>query len=268
MALMDDVREEFGIGADDEVIGGIVFEDFADVLREGVPDPAVLIDDVLYEVGIHLVSGHPGDGKTSWCMHLAWMAMAEGRHVAWLDYEGGLKPTLRRALAVGIPPALLLSNFHYAAFPDAAEQHLDAVADRWPGCLVVFDSLSKALSYAGADENSPGEVTKYMVPVVKACVKRELPLVIIDHVTKSANGGKYSRGAGSKLADVMVHWGVEKTSDFSRTVRGSIAVHQLKDREGCLPFATYWTMGDGEGRLTILPTDAPPSQSEDDGPPI
>jgi hypothetical protein len=105
-----------------------------------------------------------------------------------------------------------------------------------------------------------------MVPVVKACVQRELPLVIIDHVPKGDKGSKYSRGAGSKLADVMVHWGVTKTQDFNRNQAGSITVKQHKDREGCLPFETWWRMGDGNGRLTIEPLDSPPATDDPDAP--
>lgn len=261
--LLEQVAAALEIPPGSEVVGGIVFEPIDVPLRDGVPEPDVLVDDVLYTVGLHLVSGKPGDGKTSWVMQLAWMVMGEGRDVVWLDYEGGMNPTLRRALAVGIPATLLNQRFHYAAFPDHAEQHLDAVAERWPGALVVFDSLSKALSYAGIDEDSNTEVTKYMVPVVKACIRREMPLVIIDHIKKDAKSSAYSRGAGAKLADVMVHWGVEKTQDFNRNQAGSITVRQHKDREGCLPFQQWWSMGDGNGRLTIEPMDCPPGDTPD-----
>ncbi len=264
--LLEQVAEKLEIPPGSELVGEIVFEPFDDLLRDGVPEPDVLVDDALYTVGLHLISGHPGDGKMSWCMHLAWMVMGDGRDVVWLDYEGGLKPTLRRLLAVGVPAALLRERFHYAAFPDHAEQHLVAVAARWPGALVVVDSLSKALSYAGIDEDSNTEVTKFVVPIVKACIKREMPLVIIDHVPKNAKGSRYSRGAGAKLADVMVHWGVEKTQDFNRTQAGSITVRQHKDREGCLPFQTWWRMGDGNGRLTIEPMDSPPDPDNPDSP--
>ena len=248
-----------------ELVGGIVFEPFADELRDGVPEPLVLVDDCLYEVGLHLISGHPGDGKTSLLMQWAWIAMAQGRHVAWLDYEGGKNPTLRRLLAIGVPTQLLLERFHYASFPERAEKHLVAVAERWPGSLVVMDSLSKALAYAGINEDDNSEVTKFAVPIVKACIQNDMPIAIIDHVKKQG-GGQYSRGAGAKLADVMVHWGVEKTQDFSRNMAGSITVRQHKDREGCLPFASWWKMGDGNGRLTIEPMSGPPDPDNPDAP--
>lgn len=261
--LLEQVAASLEIPPGSEVVGGIVFEPFGDLLRAGVPEPEVLVDDCLYTVGLHLISGHPGDGKTSWMMQLAWIVMGDGRDVCWLDYEGGLKPTLRRLLAIGVPVELLLQRFHYAAFPDHAEQHLNAVHARWPGALVVVDSLSKMLSYAGVNENEPPEVTKYMVPIVKACIKNEMPLAIIDHVAKGDKGSKYSRGAGSKLADVMVHHGVEKTHDFNRTQAGCITVRLHKDREGCLPFQQWWSMGDGNGRLTIAPMDCPPGDAPD-----
>ena len=267
--IMDQLADNLEIPEDAEIVGGIVFESFAELLEGGVPEAQVLVDDVLYAEGLHIVSGHPGDGKTSWLMQLAWLTMSQGRHVVWLDYEGGIKPTLRRLLAVGVPGELLLERFHYASFPAHAEQHLEAVGERWPGALVVMDSFSKALAYAGVNENDPPEVTQWTVPVVKTCKQHGMPIVIIDHVPKNAPGSKYSRGAGSKLADVDVHWRVEKVADFNRDTVGGIEVRQMKDREGYLPFATWWTMGDGQGRLTVVRlNEPPPADGDADSPSI
>lgn len=251
-----------------EVVGKIIFEPLDDLLAGSIPDPEVLVDDLLYTQGVHLVSGHPGCGKSTMALFMALQVMHEGGHVVWLDYEAGRLATARRLIAVGAEPGMIAEHFHYAGWPPKAEDHLPLVAERWPGALVVMDSLSKALAFAGIDENANSEVTRWTVKVVKACKDHCMPIVIIDHIAKGGITSEYSRGAGAKLADVDVHWRIIKDHDFNRVTAGAITVKQMKDREGFLPFATWWEVGDGNGKLTILPTDAPPDQGDKQAPSI
>jgi energy-coupling factor transporter ATP-binding protein EcfA2 len=245
-----------------EVVGGIVFTEL-DFDAE-IPEPEVLVDDLLYTEGVHLISGHPGCGKTTLAAHLAIdVILDKGRQVVWLDYESGKPQTLRRFKAMNTPPSVT-ESLHYALWPVDAEKHLGAVAQRWPGALVVLDSMSKALAQAGIDENANSEVVTWTTQIVKACKDFGLPIVIIDHIAKSGGSSEYSRGAGTKLADVDVHWRVLKTSEFNRTTVGSIEVKQMKDREGYFPFATWWEVGDGNGALTLQPMDGPPADQPED----
>lgn len=253
-----------------EVIAGIVFQSLADLLEHGVEDPEFLVDDVLYDGDhVHLISAHPGAGKTSFVMQLVWLVMAEQREVVWFDYEGGLKPTVRRLLDVGVPKDLLLTHFHYAGWPADGEKHLAEISQHWAKPpLVVIDSFSKALAAAGVSENANDEVTTWTVQVVRACKQNAMPIVIIDHVPKDSKDSMYSRGAGAKLADVDVHWGIRTEQPFNRKQAGSISVHQHKDRPGFFPFATWWSMGDGNGNLAIAPMDGPPDPDDPDAPAI
>lgn len=246
-----------------EVVGGIIFESLDDLLGSDLPPPDILIDDLLYAEGVHLASGHPGCGKTTMAMHWVHQVLADGGHVAWLDYESGPRQTVRRMQAIGISAAMAADHFHYAPFPANAEDHLAAVAARWPGALVVLDSMSKALAFAGISENENDAVTGWTSKVVRACKDNAMPIVIIDHVSKAGGDSSYSRGAGAKLADVDVHWRVEAVESFSRTQSGTIRLRQKKDRDGYLAFESWWSVGDGKGRLTITETDGPPS---DDAP--
>ncbi len=184
--------------------------------------------------------------------------MDRGQHVVWLDYEGGAVPTARRLLAVGAKLPAVREFFHYAGWPTDAEKHMNLLADRWPGALVVIDSASKALHTAGKDENSPGEVTAWTTPVVRVAKLRSLPVVVIDHVTKNAKDGRYARGAGAKLADTDVHWLVDAIEFFDRQTVGTLHLRNKKDREGYLPHNLWFTVGDGNGRLPIVPTSGPP----------
>lgn len=246
-----------------EVVGGIVFESLDELMAGDLPPPDILVDDTLYAEGVHLVSGHPGGGKSTMSLHWAHQVMCEGIHVIWLDYEGGPRQTVRRMQAIGISSEMAAEYFHYAPFPVSAEDHLAALAERWPGALVVLDSMSKALAFAGISENANDEVTSWTAKVVRACKDNSMPIVIIDHVAKGGGDSNYSRGAGAKLADVDVHWRVEKVADFNREQSGTVQLKQKKDRDGYLAFESWWTVGDGKGRLTITEASGPPS---DDAP--
>lgn len=239
-------------------VGGLIFEDLGPILRGELKPPPMMVDDLLYVRGVHWISGHPGCGKTTLMMSSAWTAMGEGRHCVWLDYEGGSYDTVLRLRDVGVPDDLILSHFHYAGWPQDAPAYFGEVAAEWPGAFIVMDSASKGITLAGLDEDKPAQVTQWVAPIVKAAKQFELPIAVIDHVTKNASASsRYARGAGSKLADSDVAWFVEAIEPFSRTQSGLVRCGRQKDRSGVLPYETWFTVGDGDGRLTVLPADAP-----------
>jgi hypothetical protein len=242
--------------------GGILFEDISTLLRQAIdgelPPPEVAVDDLLYATGVHWLSGHPGSGKSIIALAIAQMVMLEERPVVWLDYENGMNMTVRRMAEVGIAYEKATALFHYAWYPPKAETYLNDVAEKFPGALVVVDSVSKALSLAGIDENSPGEVTNWTVPLIRACKMNDLPMLVIDHVAKhSKPTDSYARGAGAKQADTDVHFKVEVLEPFNRERSGLVCLHQAKDREGYLPHRQWYRIGDGNGGLPVMPTDEP-----------
>ena len=147
----------------------------------------------------------------------------------WLDYEAGEYQTALRLRDMGATANEVERFFHYFPFPpttldDAAVAGVEALWERWPGALGVFDSASKALSEAGLDENSPPDVTEWAAKLVVRIAKRKhVPILVIDHVTKAEDGsGRYARGSGSKLADTDVSWYVEQKLPFTRDRIGEI----------------------------------------------
>jgi hypothetical protein len=183
--------------------------------------------------------------------------LREQRDVVWLDMESGVRQTARRLQSMGVTGDMARDHLHYAPFPSNIAEHMDSFADQFNRPLVVIDSMSKALADAGLSENANDEVTGWTVKVVKAAKTRELPVVIIDHVTKNGNDSDYSRGAGSKQADTDVHWRITALEAFNRTTPGLIKLHATKDRDGYLAFNLWYKVGDGNGRLTLTATGNP-----------
>jgi hypothetical protein len=240
--------------------------DLADMLDGEIPAPPILIDDLLYGDGqVHTLSGHPGCGKSTLAMWMAYDQLLQQRHVTWLDFESGTRQTARRMQAIGVTGAMARSCLNYAPFPGRIEAQVEDIARRWPGSLIVIDSMSKALAAAGASENANDEVTAWLSPVVRACKDHQIPIVIIDHISKGGGLSEYSRGAGAKHADEDVQWRINKVEEFNRKQAGLIHVENKKDREGFLGFDLYFKVGDGQGGLPLTPTTGPSEGGDDDG---
>jgi len=245
-------------------VGKILFEDLTAAYNKQLPAPVVIVDDLLYDQGVHWLSAHPDSGKSIMAMHMAWEVMTQGRHVVWLDYEQGKRMTGQRLSEMGVPLDLVTEYFHWAWYPVGAEDELALVSDTYPGALVVVDSVSKALAQSGIGENENAEVLAWTIKVIQASKQHSLPVLVIDHVTKNDKDSDYARGAGTKQADTDVHWKVDKLEDFTRAKQGLIQMTRHKDREGYLPKRVFFKVGDGSGGLGVLPTDGPDAD-EDEG---
>lgn len=249
------------------VLAPITFDTtLADLLDGEIPPPPILIDDLLYGDGqVHTLSGHPGCGKSTLAMWMAYDQLLQGRHVTWLDHESGVRQTARRLQAIGVTGAMARAHLDYAPFPGRIEQQIGDIAEQHPGSLIVIDSMSKALAAAGASENANDEVTAWLQPVVLACKTHQVPIVIIDHISKGGGLSEYSRGAGAKHADEDVQWRITKVEEFNRKQPGLIHVENKKDREGYLGFNLYFKVGDGHGRLPLVQVEGPDAERDDDG---
>ena len=236
---------------------GIRFEDLAVALAGGLEPPEQLVPDLVVKERVTWLAGHPGQGKSTVAMWIAVQHIQNGGHVIWLDWEGGLRETLLRFLAIGgLTQEQIVASFHYSNAPymtveNGLEQLLPAV-ERMPGALVVFDSASKALSVAGLDENSPPDATRWTTQIVMPLRDHGATPLVIDHVAKTATRSTpYARGAGSKLADTDVSWYVEAAEPFNQTQAGEVLLTRLKDRTGSLPLDLRLKVGDGHGGLPI-----------------
>jgi hypothetical protein len=240
-----------------EAEAGLRFEDLSVALAGGLEPPELLVPDLVVKKRVTWLAGHPGQGKSTVAMWIAVQHIQAGGHVIWLDWEGGVRETLLRLVAIGgLENEQIVGHFHYANSPYmTAEDGLDKLLPalrQMPGALVVFDSASKALSVAGLDENSPPDATRWTTHVVMPLRDHGATPLVIDHVAKTATRTTpYARGAGSKLADTDVSWFVEATEQFNQAQPGEVLLTRLKDRTGTLPLDIRLKVGDGQGGLPI-----------------
>jgi len=102
--------------------------------------------------------------------------------------------------------------------------------------LVVVDSAAAACVRARLDENSNADVTAlWSCFAAMARSPWDAALVIIDHMAKAEEEGRYSRGASAKLASSDVMYRLDSLRPFTREEDGLARLAVTKDRDGCLP---------------------------------
>jgi hypothetical protein len=230
--------------------------DYVDLDALPEEPPTVLVPGLIIAEQVTWLAGHPGQGKTTLALFAAVEYMKDGGHVVWLDWEAGARPTMRRLLAVGATTEMLRDQFHYAPYPrmEASAAGFEPIADaleRWPGAIVVFDSVSKALSHAGLAEHITSDATRWTAELVMPVREYGGSAVVIDHVIKGATRSTpyptpYGRGDGSE-----VMFFIEVEEPFSREKIGRLRLTKHKDREGLLPDELRFTVGDGRGGLPV-----------------
>lgn len=261
-AVVEKVREWLDLEDDEaeEETGdsSLVATDLGDLLAQGIDPPKFLLDGILYRERVHWWQGEPGDGKTFLLLGLSLRLMREGYKVMWVDEESGSVQTAFRLQSYGAEPEVVRSRMIYFDRPgltisDEDRAALFTFAKEEKPDLVVFDSAADVLVQAGLDEDSNGEVTRYVKTIMEPLAHDYgCAVVAIDHVTKSKDTrGGWARGAGSKKSKSDVAWKVVKVNPFSVDTVGLIRLEQAKDRDGWLPQRHAFKIG-GQGGRTLL----------------
>ncbi|MDQ6833807.1 MAG: AAA family ATPase, partial [Chloroflexota bacterium] len=227
-------------------------------ILEGVNPPEPLIAGILYRGTVNSWHGEAGDGKTTIALWASLLLIQQGHTVLWLDEEAGPDQIAEKLEAMGANPEELDARFHYYNSPafsmhpaDLAELH-GIVAAVKPA-LIVWDSAPDAFAAAKVHEDSADEITQWMRVVATPLARAyHCALVLLDHVTKSAEGRNgYARGSGAKKAKMDASFTVIKTADFDR------------NRLGVLSSLIRFTVGGRDGDLVCERHEVVPEQAED-----
>jgi hypothetical protein len=245
--------------------------DLAALARAGIAPPELVCSGLLYRGGLHSLAGPPDSGKSTllyvWTLEL----LATGQAVVLLDEEAGRELATEKLLALGAGPELL-DRLVYVEFPartwDQADRAgLASLLGEVRPALVGFDSAGAFLGQAGLRENDAPDVTAFYKGVLLPAARTSgAAVVVLDHVTKQEDAGRYARGSGAKLQLVDVAFMVEPIRSFTREQSGLLRLTVSKDRRGWLARAHEVRVEVDAGRLDvgISPAGAQPDAIVDD----
>jgi hypothetical protein len=233
----------------------------AEFIENGIEPPEYfdMNEPLLLAGNVIGIAGEPEQGKTLVAAHVTVCALRAGKRVLYLDEEMGARLTAERLDAMGVTPEelqrLIYIPFGLQGKLDDIGAEILAVVLENDIDLIVLDSVSKAFSAAGLDENSNADATRLMQAWITPLAhvhNRTVLVLVLDHITKQEGDGRYSRGASAKLADVDVQWHINAEVPRTRTTMGRLVLPLKKDRTATLPKKlTYLAGGNGTGALIV-----------------
>jgi len=72
--------KKIAYGADEELPG---YADIGQLMRDGIPDPEILVPDLVYAGQIHQIWGDPGKGKSIHALYVALQVIQQGKNVLY-----------------------------------------------------------------------------------------------------------------------------------------------------------------------------------------
>lgn len=195
-------RRTSGIGEFDRVLGGGI-----------VPGAAILL------------SGEPGVGKSTLLLEVAAQSARAGRRVLYASAEESLGQVRLRAERTGA----LHDELYLASETDLATilGHVDQTRPE----LLIVDSVQTVTSslHDGA-AGQPGQVREVAATLIRVAKERDLPVVIVGHVTK--DGQVAGPRILEHLVDVVCHFEGDRQTSL-RFVRALKNRFGATDEVGC-----------------------------------
>lgn len=200
---------------------------------------------LLYPGKSHVFIGEPGRGKSMLGQYLLVQEAVAKRACLFIDLEKSFDAFRERIRALGATKEHAQHIGYWRltrGITPRAMERIIAFCATWGVQCVVIDSVGRALSRAGLEENSNDHVRAWYDQVVEPLLRAGLTVVLIDHYRKPDGGGRggspstasrYAKGAGAKM-DVIdgAAYGVQTIAAFSRAKAGSAKVLVAKDNNG------------------------------------
>ena len=197
---------------------------------------------LFYRGKVNGVAGESGAGKTWTALHATAQEVNAGRRVFYIDHEDDGVGITTRLLDMGLDVAALsgVLYFNPDERPTADDlAFLRAMVTEHRPTLVVVDSTGEGLSLAGANPNADDEVAAWfrIVPGALAGITYDAEagpaVVVLDHVTKTDEGGLWPIGSQRKRAAISGAQYMQRTvRPFAKGQPGAAALIVAKDRHG------------------------------------
>ena len=236
--INDEARKRYN--AEKAGIDVPTFEDIAAVVRGEYEPllPTMLTRDdgvsLMYPGLLHWLYGPDGCGKTMVAAYVTADLLRKGGTVVYFDWEGNRGLVGERVAEMGATADIVDKQLRYTR-PGNLEPYTEWLAagatSEWH--LAIFDGTAKALAASGRDEDSNRDVLAWMEAVVTPLTANGCAVLMLDHVTKDAEGRAMPRGAGAKRNQVSgAAWEMRSGQPFNRRTAGYAKLIQRKDREG------------------------------------
>lgn len=198
---------------------------------------------LFYRGKVNGLAGESGAGKTWTVLAASAGVLDDAGVVVYIDHEDDAAGVVGRLLDLGVEPDAVRARFAYfnpSEKPNAGDLQALAglVADLRP-VLVVVDSTGEGLALEGANPNADEEVAAWFLRV-----PRRLSLVnyddqpgpavvVLDHVTKTDEGGLWPIGSQRKRAAISGAQYMQRTvKPFDKHTPGHAVLVCAKDRHG------------------------------------
>lgn len=203
---------------------------------------------LLYAGRMHTFQG-PSESCKSWAAQSAVAeVVAEGGHVLYIDFEDDETGVVERLQALGASEAQILGQVVYVR-PDeplmdgqnrytrAGLRFHELLGERsWK--LAVLDGVTESMTTEGLEVNDNADAARFARRILRPMADTGAAALAIDHVTKSAEGGRHAIGAQHKLAGLTgASYRFEPERPLGRAVgidpvTGLVRVTVTKDRPG------------------------------------
>ncbi len=207
---------------------GLQTLDAADLLCQSYEPPKFVVEHLIAERGVTLVSADTGGGKSAFLMHasvaLALDALAAGRFetaaagrpVLYINGEMGrdlLRQYVHQAVAGfggAVPPGRIIfegcDGLATFRFNDQDCERLERLIEQIRPAVIVFDTLRALFEI---DENDAGEVRRPFAVLLRLCQAYDCAAVVAHHVRKigAVSNSDRERVSGSRdiIAAVDIH---------------------------------------------------------------
>jgi len=221
-----------------------------------LPEPEYLVDKLIPEGAITIISGTSGSYKSYACLDMA-IAIAEGKPafghfetkktgVMYIDEENGLRLLKKRLEQLGADRNLDIYFQSYKGFV-VNEDNIDNLI--WDCTtnnvgLVIFDSLVRVNQ---GDENNARDMAAFF-RLIKNLVYKDISVVLIHHNRKP---GSMNAGAGNEMRGSSdIHASIDSHVGFKRAQQ-RITVTQTKLRTS-LEASPFWLKVEGNDENVTL----------------
>lgn len=210
-------------------------------LADAASGPSIMpvILGLLYPRTVNTLAAEPGVGKSWIAAAAAAETVARGCDVIILDHEDSPATWAARLRGLGVGDEAFTDHVMYlrpmGPLDDADLAWLVRLVESLGGPLVIVDSQPEALALAGLDEDSAVDVTRWNQSLPRPLAHAGATVLVVDHLAKGKERGRWARGSGAKLAVVDgAALGLEVVEPFSRDRSGSAQITISKDRHGAL----------------------------------